>query len=365
MRLHFTNGLIPLSDLARGVAPLARNLLGAAAGTPLADAPAFILWGLTNRCPLRCRHCDMGEPIDELTHAQRLDVAHRIGRSKVWAVSLVGGEVTILPGLAEYAAVLKRYGKYVTLSTSGLGVERHLDALLAAGLDSITFSIDSHRAEAHDAFRGPAGLFGRVSEIIARIRRERRDGGPSVQVRGTINRTNFRELEAYLDHWLPRADNVVLQIVQNNAQHTVRDPAVLFRDEDRGALEAVIASLRERHSFLRTTHTAHMADYVYDADALFEDLGFRCVLVPATSMAVFPDGSVRLCPARADSEVGSVLDREVSALWRDTGTRATQRRMQSHDYGCMCWEQASGGNLDLLPAHRLAERLLGRRRATV
>jgi MoaA/NifB/PqqE/SkfB family radical SAM enzyme len=294
----------------------------------------------------------------ELTHEQRVELAHRLGRSAVWALTLVGGEIAILPGLAEYVSILKSYGKYVTLSTSGIGMERHLNALVDVAVDSITFSVDSHDPEAHDAFRRRPGLFRRVEQQIETIRARRRDK-PKVQVRGTINRTNFRQIEEYVDYWQRRADNVVLQIVQDNPLHAVRDREVLFREEDRPALEESLRQARERFPFLRTRNSELMSKYVFDREELREELGFRCVLMPSASFSIWPDGELRLCGGRSDTSIGNILEREIDEVWQDLRTVRTRERMKSKEFGCMCWEQASSGNLQLLPLQRLTERLRG------
>lgn len=359
MRPRIAGGLVPLGALARGAAPLARNLAGMLTGLPAGAAPAFVTWGITTRCPLRCLHCDMGEPVPEMSHDERLALARAIGESGVWAVSLVGGEVTIVRELPDYAEILKRHGKWVSLATSGLGLARHLDRLLAAGVDSYTFSVDSHRPEAHDAFRGPGGLFRSILDAIERIRAARRGDAPSIQIRCTINRQNFRELGEYMRFWDPLADNIVLQIVQDNGIHHVRDHAVMFRPEDRPALEEVLAGLRARYPRLRTKHNELMPRYVFEPAQLHEDLGFRCLLVPATSAVILPDGDVRLCYGREDSLVGNVRRSTLAEIWRSDATQETQRRMQSREYGCMCWEQACGGNLELIPIQDLAERAQG------
>ena len=65
---------------------------------------------------------------------------------------------------------------------------------------------------------------------------------------------------------------------------------------------------------------------------------------------------MRLCYGRTDSLVGNVVQHSLEELWRSDRTRETQRRMQSKEYGCMCWEQACGGNLELIPIHDALEK---------
>lgn len=358
-RRRLTGGIVAPAALAGALPSLAGNAAAVLTGWAPFPAPVYLTWALTERCPLRCRHCDMGRPTRELPRDARLALAERIGRSRLWGVSLIGGEPSLVPELAELASTLERHRKYVTVGTSGRGLGRHLPALLGAGVDALVFSVDSHRAEDHDAFRGRAGLFEEVSAHIERVRAQR-GRRPRVQVRCTIHRDNFRDLPAILEHWEARADHVILQLIQDNGIHHVRDARVLFRPEDRGPLEQVLAELARARPALRTRYHALMARYVFDPTALREELGYRCLVVPGASMVLMPDGRVRLCYGREDSDVGDLMAEELDAVWQRAATRLTRRRMQSRSYGCMCWEAVCSPNMDLLPWVGRAERLLGR-----
>src|SRR5256886_7991513 len=86
---------------------------------------------------------------DELPHAERLEVAHRLARSTVWGVSLIGGEPLLVKELFEYARILKQGGKRVFLGTSGDRLGQFIDEILAA-VDVVTVSIEGSTADAHD-----------------------------------------------------------------------------------------------------------------------------------------------------------------------------------------------------------------------
>lgn len=359
MRTRLAGGQVLLGDLARAAPSLAANLGSSLTRRQLADAPTFVTWALTERCPLTCDHCDMGKATAELSRAERVALAHRLAATSIWGVSLIGGEPTLVPELGDLAAIFKASGKHVSMGTSGRRFAEHLDWVLATGLDNLSFSVDSHDPETHDTFRGRKGLFDEVLAATEALRARRRDGKPQVQIRCTVHRGNFRELDAFVRFWRPRCDQLLLQIVQDNGIHHVRDDGVMFRPEDRPAFEAAIDDLQQRHPFLRSPYLGMAARYVFEPEQLYRDLGFRCLLVPAASVTVLPDASVKLCYGREDSRVGTLRESSLEDLWRDARTRATQKRMQSAEYGCLCWEQACSGNLDLLPAHRVAERVLG------
>lgn len=362
IRPKIAGGQVPLRDLARAAGPLAAGIAELHAPVSLSKAPTFVTWAVTERCPLRCKHCDMGgaEASPELDRAGRIALAHRLAASPVWGLSLIGGEASILPELGDLVAILKDAGKWVSVGTSGLAIAKHLDAFARLGLDSITFSVDSHRPEAHDAFRGRPGLFAEVDAAILRLTSLRAEGRPQIQVRGTVHRGNFRELGDYLDYWSPRADKVLLQVVQDNGIHAVRSADdVLFRPEDRPDFERVMADIQARWPEFRTRYHKLAARYVFEPEQLYRDIGFRCLLVPAVSVTVLADASVKLCYGREDSLVGNLQESDLETIWQGVQRRQTARRMQGSDYGCMCWEQACSGNLELLRAQQVAERVLG------
>jgi MoaA/NifB/PqqE/SkfB family radical SAM enzyme len=347
---------VTLRDLATAVVPLARNLASMHLPVLRASSPAFASWAVTEGCNLRCAHCSMNRPLpDELTHEQRLDVARKLAASDAWGVSLIGGEPLLVKGLFEYARILKSAGKRVFLGTSGERLDRHVDDLFDAGIDYLTVSFEGHTAAEHDAFRGRAGLFDRVAASLEIIRARRPASTPRIQIRITLNRHNFRTIHHTIDYWLSRADNVLVQVVQNNCLHEVRDTSCLFKPEDRPDFERIYAELRARYPFLSGRHYELLPRYVFEAEQLHEDLGFRCLLVPATSFVVEANGRVKLCHGRADSSLGSLVETPMEQLWKSPRADAARTRMQSKDYGCMCWESAFAKNLELVQATQQIE----------
>jgi MoaA/NifB/PqqE/SkfB family radical SAM enzyme len=349
---------VTLRDLSAAVIPLARNIGSMHLPVLRSASPAFASWAVTEACNLKCAHCSMNRPLpDELTHEQRLEVARKLAKSEVWGVSLIGGEPLLVKGLFEYARIIKAGGKRLFLGTSGERLDRHLDEIFDVGLDYLTVSFEGHTANAHDAFRGKEGLFDRVVKALETIAARRSGALPRVQVRCTLNRHNYRTLGDTLDFWLARADNVLVQVVQDNCLHEVRDKSVLFRPEDRDDFTRVYAALQARYPFLRGRHYDLLPRYVFEPEALHKDLGFRCLLVPATSIIVESNGRVKLCHGRPDSAIGSLVDTPLEQIWQGSRADAARTSMQSKDYGCMCWESAFARNLDLVAVNRTLETL--------
>ncbi len=355
-KLYPTTTGVSLGDLGLSLVTLARNVAGIGLPVLQAKNPLFMSWAVTEACNLGCTHCSMNRPLpDELKHEERLIVARRLAESEAWGVSLIGGEPLLVKELFEYVRILKAAGKRVFIGTSGDRLGKVIDEVLASGVDVLTLGVDGEDAEAHDRFRDREGLFARVVDAIDTLVGRRRGPTPKIQIRCTINRHNFRQIGTLLDFWQQHADNVLLQAVQNNGMHQVRDPSCLFQPEDRIEFEAHWTALRTRYPFLRGRYFELMPRYLFEPEALQRDIGFRCLLVPATTAVVEANGRVKLCHARPDAEVGSLVTTSLPELWQAQHTAETRRRMQSKEYGCMCWESAYADNLDLVAMGRFYE----------
>jgi len=106
---------------------------------------------LTDLCSLRCTYCMPAEGLDWLTKAQRLsdDEFVRLGRIfvdlGVTSMRLTGGEPLVHPTLPD---VIARLGALeprpeISLTTNGVTLAQHAEALAAAGLTRINVSVDT------------------------------------------------------------------------------------------------------------------------------------------------------------------------------------------------------------------------------
>lgn len=108
-----------------------------------------------DRCNFRCPYCmpeaTYGEHFDFLRNDQRLSFAEiaRLCRLAaqlgVGKLRLTGGEPLLRPQLAELVAQLRRIDGVddLAMTTNGVLLSRHADALRAAGLDRVTISLDT------------------------------------------------------------------------------------------------------------------------------------------------------------------------------------------------------------------------------
>ena len=110
---------------------------------------------VTDRCNLRCRYCMPEDdyvwlPRHSILSFEETDRLVRVFTGLgVTKVRLTGGEPLLRHDLAELVRQLARNGAItdLALTTNGLLLARHAEALLEAGLDRVTVSLDTLRPE--------------------------------------------------------------------------------------------------------------------------------------------------------------------------------------------------------------------------
>jgi len=149
-------------------------------GLDLSQPSTFVI-RITDRCPLRCRHCTdwSADSTGELTTGQWSDILDDIAR---WPGSchtiLTGGEPLQRDDLDQLARHATRRGLTCTVFTHGgnLGPAR-VARLVDAGVRCLRISLDGI-GQTHDTFRGASGLY----DAVLRNIRDARKTFPSLAV---------------------------------------------------------------------------------------------------------------------------------------------------------------------------------------
>ncbi|MCB2142937.1 MAG: radical SAM protein, partial [Rhodobacteraceae bacterium] len=158
-----------------------------------------VIWNLTRRCNLRCRHCyttsaDVHFP-GELSHQQAMGVLEDLSAFGIPALILSGGEPLSrfdFFDLAERARALNF--RHLSLSTNGTKVAECADRIAALGFDYVGISLDGIGA-VNDWFRGVDGAF---AEALSGVR-ACKARGVKVGLRFTITEDNAHTLPEMLD----------------------------------------------------------------------------------------------------------------------------------------------------------------------
>lgn len=153
-----------------------------------------VIWNLTRRCNLRCRHCytssaDVEFP-GELTREQAMSVLEDLGQFGIPALILSGGEPLARRDFFDIAARARELGMFLALSTNGTQVVgENADRVAALGFDYVGISLDGIGAT-NDWFRGQRGAFEAALEGVRACKRR----GVKVGLRFTITADNAHQL---------------------------------------------------------------------------------------------------------------------------------------------------------------------------
>jgi radical SAM protein len=163
-----------------------------------AQAPLLIYWEVTRACDLACRHCRAeaiaarhpGELSTEEGRAM-LREARRFGDPPPHLV-ITGGDPLKRPDLWDLIGAAVEQGFGVSLAPSGtvLLTREVIDRLAAAGIQSMSLSLDGSTAERHDAFRGVPGCF----EVTLRAARWVREANIPLQVNTLVTAETLEDL---------------------------------------------------------------------------------------------------------------------------------------------------------------------------
>ncbi len=158
-----------------------------------------VIWNLTRRCNLRCRHCyttsaDVPFP-GELTHEQAMGVLDDLKGFDIPALILSGGEPLSRFDFFELAERAKALNfRHLSLSTNGTRLAENIERIADIGFDYVGISLDG-LGEMNDWFRGVAGAFDDALQGVRACKAK----GVKVGLRFTITEKNAGFLPGMLD----------------------------------------------------------------------------------------------------------------------------------------------------------------------
>jgi cyclic pyranopterin phosphate synthase len=122
---------------------------------PLGRTIDYLRLSVTDRCNLRCLYCMPPEGVGWMPHDEvlRFEEILRLCRIMaalgIKAVKVTGGEPLVRRGVAGLVGELKAINgvNHVSLTSNGVLLGEHLEALAAAGLDAVNISLDTMNGE--------------------------------------------------------------------------------------------------------------------------------------------------------------------------------------------------------------------------
>jgi len=324
-----------------------------------------VIWNLTRRCNLRCRHCytssaDVAFP-GELSHEQAMGVLTDLGDFGIPALILSGGEPLARRDVFEIAERARQMKMYLALSTNGTAiVGATADRVAEIGFDYVGISLDGI-GETNDWFRGKVGAF---DEALAGVRAcKERD--IKVGLRFTITEDNAHQLSEmlaladaegvdkfYLSHlvYAGRGDKHRSEDVgwsrSRHAMELLIDRAWVAAAE--GMPLEIVTGNNDADAvyFLRWAERHFPAERVAHLRAHLEAWGGNSSGLGVAN--IDPQGNVHPDTYWSDYTIGSVKEHRFSELWTGEDPMLAQLRRRPRPLkgrcGACAYQSVCGGN---------------------
>jgi len=127
------------------------------------NAPLFVEWNLTFRCPYQCLYCGSREvSVEELDTDEILERLSVLYKAGVRWITFGGGEPLIKKDIMKILEYAKKTGLSVFLSSTGANIEKYSG--IEKFVDHINLSFDGPK-EIHESIRGK-GTYDRLFQVL-------------------------------------------------------------------------------------------------------------------------------------------------------------------------------------------------------
>lgn len=158
------------------------------------EYPYSIGWAITNRCNLRCVHCNMNSGAalnNELKTEDCIKIIDTLAENKVLRITFFGGEPLVRKDFFQIADYAYNKGIFINMTTNALMITEEMIKKELYKFDMIRVSLDGPNAETHEFIRNKKGAF---KETIKRIKMLV-DNGIDVGVVTCISHRNLKYIK--------------------------------------------------------------------------------------------------------------------------------------------------------------------------
>lgn len=325
--------------------------------------PISIVWDITSRCNLGCIFCDWSKANyelqqKELSTSDKISIINQLGKNKVWFLSFCGGEPLLCPDLEIMLKETKKAGMVVNVSTNGLLLEEKAEGLVNSGIDFITVSVDSHKAEVLDELRGREGLFNQIEKGIKRVRELSGAKPIHIEARCLVHKLNYLFLENFVDFWRAKVDSIIFKpIYQNPFVLYKNPPALQFNLQDEVKFRDCWKALLKKYPHLNTRYHRHIPDFFFKP----EELGKKFLCFAGTFFAgIDSEGNLYPCQeisSLPNKPLGNLLREDLLSLWNLEEARKVRSYFKKESR-CNCWLERFSLSLCLEGVLRPLDKLL-------
>ena len=304
--------------------------------------PGEVVWAVTKRCNLWCKHCSISEEDpEELTTEEGFAIIEEAAKLGPVKFAFTGGEPLLREDIYDLIEYASSFDMQVVMATNGTLITKEVaEKLKKAGLERAAISIDG-LGNAHDDFRGVNGTF----DDVLRGMKACRDAGLATQLFTMVTRANYDELPKIIQ----LADDLSLWRIYLIYLIAVgRGKAIsevcLSTSENMRFFDYVVEKQKEVKVWLKPICNPQYWAYLKDKGLVRDnEIEFTGCTAGITRFHIFPNGDVTPC-AYLPVKAGNIRDHGFLEIVRDSEMfRAlTAREVKGHCATCK-YKKICGG----------------------
>jgi radical SAM protein with 4Fe4S-binding SPASM domain len=158
--------------------------------------PLVMSWNVTRECNMKCSHCYINATENklpnELSTQEGKNLIDQICQVSKPLLILSGGEPLLRPDIYELISYGSSKGLKMGLGSNGSLIDDEVATKLkAAGIATVSISVDSHISAQHDEFRGVAGSWEKAVNACKALRKN----NVLIQVNTTLTQQNYNQID--------------------------------------------------------------------------------------------------------------------------------------------------------------------------
>ncbi len=220
----------------------------------LKEGQKRILWEITNKCNVSCKHCCSKATKDglknELGYKRLEEIATEIANAGFNQVYFTGGEPLLKEHFIDLLTYVRDIFNSVIFVTNGLIIDKNIaDSIAKTKVNYVCVSIDSISPCKHNKLRNFEGLYEKACETVKLLLQR----GVPVRVSFTITNENYNELESAYDLAKSLNANALLISYFWPVGYGSIHPELTISNNTRQELEERLQLLKERVNVDKST----------------------------------------------------------------------------------------------------------------
>jgi len=300
---------------------------------------------LTFRCQNDCVHCYAGGPHEtpELTTAQWKTAIDRLNDVGVFILTFTGGEPTLRDDLPELLLYAQNKGMVTGLITNGRRLKdpEYIATLEKSGLDFVQITLESHKADVHDAMTKTKGSW---KETVQGIRNAAKSK-LYVSTNTTLGKQNAEGFLTTIDFIMSLEVDAFgcNSLIYSGKAPAAQNEFALTTDE----LKKLLPLIRNKANLLGLKFLWYTPTQYCQFDPTQLGLGIKSCTAALINACVGPNGDVYPCQSYFTS-MGNILVDPWEKIWHNPLAESIRKREYAEDKCQDCGQlQVCGGGCPL------------------